>query len=258
MQSEFTLAVGFLDRLVAELDGEDVVGIILGGSHARGTAAALSDVDIALFVRDDAALRPKRYFYRDGLLASCGTKTAARVRADAADPSKAVWVVPGILEAAILLDKDGSLRNLMQDLARFDWAPLRRKANRHVSNLMMGLTEPVHKLANELHRGNEAGVAHVLPLVLAALTEAVAVYLGVLVQSDSTYFRQVQEAAGSNSEWAACHRRAAGLTGATLVERAKACLLLHRLTFQMVQAGMDAEQARVVEEANSRVAFVYE
>src|SRR5207249_4201988 len=58
----------FLNALVAELDDEDVVGIILGGSYVRGEATPYSDVDIARFVADASKLRPKRFLYRDGRL----------------------------------------------------------------------------------------------------------------------------------------------------------------------------------------------
>ncbi|HET9493114.1 MAG TPA: nucleotidyltransferase domain-containing protein [Chloroflexia bacterium] len=76
--------------MVAEAAGEDIVGTILGGSHARGTATLLSDVDIALFVRDEAALRPPWYLYRDGVPVSIGSKAAERVRADIAIPPRAL------------------------------------------------------------------------------------------------------------------------------------------------------------------------
>jgi predicted nucleotidyltransferase len=44
-----TLSYEFLNSLVAELDNDDIVGIILGGSYARGEARLYSDVDIACF-----------------------------------------------------------------------------------------------------------------------------------------------------------------------------------------------------------------
>lgn len=51
-----TLSEEFLNALVTELDNDDIVGIILGGSFARGEARPYSDVDIACFVRDAVKL----------------------------------------------------------------------------------------------------------------------------------------------------------------------------------------------------------
>src|SRR5690348_473596 len=109
-----SLPAGFLDELLPELDHEDVVGIALGGSYARGTATALSDVDLALFVREEAQARPKRFFYHRGLLVSVTTKSLAGVRADMTHPGRAPRVVPGIAECRVLVDKDGALTALLR------------------------------------------------------------------------------------------------------------------------------------------------
>src|SRR5438067_8736102 len=73
-----TLSEEFLNALVAELDNDDIVGIILGGSFARGEARPYSDVDIACFVRDAVKLPQKRFFYRDGRLGRCASRCCAR------------------------------------------------------------------------------------------------------------------------------------------------------------------------------------
>jgi predicted nucleotidyltransferase len=44
-QQVVSLTDDFLHELVQELDHEDIVGIMLGGSYARGTATRYSDVD---------------------------------------------------------------------------------------------------------------------------------------------------------------------------------------------------------------------
>ncbi len=251
------LPAAFLEELVSELDEDRVLGIILGGSYARGNATTLSDLDLALFVRDEAEAKPRRYFYRRGLLVSVVTKSITGVRTDMANPRMATRVVPGISESRVLVDKDGSLAKLMHDLVQFTWAPLQESANRHVSYLMLMLTESIHKVANELVKGNDLGVAYTTDKLLAALTEAIAIQRGIMTQSDSTYYQQVQEAAGMHSEWTKYHRLAAGLTSASLDERAKACLYLYQLTMDLVRSALSEEHAQVAEEAIRRVAFVY-
>jgi hypothetical protein len=47
------------------------------------------------------------------------------------------------------------------------------------------------------------------------LTRAVAVGRGILIESENSYYRQVQEAAGLDSAWTRYHRTAAGLVTAT-------------------------------------------
>lgn len=251
------LPTEFLAELVGELDRAEVAGIILGGSHARGNATPLSDVDIALLVRETAQVRPRDYFYREGRLVSVTTKSLAGIRADMDKPQIAVRLVPGLSEAVVLLDKDGSVDALMQDLAAFSWATLQENANRCVSEIMLHVTEPVQKLANELLKRNAPGVAYATGQLLSALNEGIIVHHGIMVESDSTYCRQAEEAVGADSEWAKYHRRAAGLTSARLQVRAKACLHLHRLTLQLVRPVMSKEHAAVAEEAARRVEFLY-
>ncbi|HYT36981.1 MAG TPA: nucleotidyltransferase domain-containing protein, partial [Ktedonobacteraceae bacterium] len=54
------LSEEFLNALVIELNNDNIVGIILGGSYARNEATPFSDVDIACFVPDSLKPTPKR------------------------------------------------------------------------------------------------------------------------------------------------------------------------------------------------------
>ena len=46
----------FLQTLVTEFDNDDIVGITLGGSYARGNATPYSDIDLACFYKDEPSL----------------------------------------------------------------------------------------------------------------------------------------------------------------------------------------------------------
>jgi predicted nucleotidyltransferase len=256
LSATIVLPKGFLEELLPELDSEDVVGIGLGGSFARGTATTLSDVDLALVVREEGQVWPKKYFYHKGLLVSVAVKSIESVRADMKNPLRATRVVPGISEVKILADKEGLLGDLMEELDHFTWESLNDKAHRWVSYEMMTQAEPVQKVANELVRGNDSGVAYAVSKLLALLTTVITIHKGIMVTSDSSYYRQVYEAVGETSEWAACHRRAAGLTEASLTERAKACLRLYQFTLDIVKPVMSDEHLQVAEEAARRVSFM--
>jgi predicted nucleotidyltransferase len=256
LAASVVLPEGFLEELLSELDGEDVVGIGLGGSFARGTATALSDVDLALVVREEAQVRPKRYFYHRGLLVSVAVKSIESVRADMKNPLRATRVVPGISEVKVLVNREGALADLMEELDHFTWESLDEKANRWVSYEMMALSEPVQKVANELVKGNAPGLAYAVNKLLGFLTTVITVHKGIMVKSDSSYYQQAYEAVGEGSEWTKCHRCAAGLTEVGLTERAKACLLLYQLTLNIVKPVMSEEQLQVAEAAAHRVSFM--
>jgi hypothetical protein len=71
---------------------------------------------------------------------------------------------------------------------------------------MMLKVEEVHKLLADFQRGNEPGIAYAVAKLVAEMTTRLALYCGVLITSDSTYYSQVEEAAGSASAWTYNHR----------------------------------------------------
>jgi len=242
----------FLNALVAELDNDDIVGITLGGSYVRGEATAYSDVDIACFVKDEVELPPKRFLYRDNLLVSIGTKTVAGVRNDLLKPEKAILFVSGLHR--VLLDKDGSVTRLVQEIEAFRWEPLQKAADRYASFRMMALAERVHKVLGELLKRDELALAYVTSELVYALTEVVAVQQGVLVKSESTYYWQVQAAVGLDSDWSLCHRWAAGVDsvatkGSIVLTQAIAALRLYQETVKLLRPVLHQDHLTVAEQA---------
>ncbi len=242
----------FLNTLVAELDNDEIVGITLGGSYVRGEATPYSDVDIACFVKDEVKPHPKRFLYRDNLLVSIGTKTVAGVRNDLLKPESAILIVSGLRR--ILLDKDGTVTRLVQEIEAFTWEPLQNTANSYASFRMMTLAERVHKVLSELLKRDELALAYVASELVYALTEVVAVQRGVFVKSESTYYWQVQAAAGQNSDWTVCHRWAIGVDsiptqGSLVLTQAIAALRLYQETVKLLRPVLLQDHLAVAEQA---------
>lgn len=149
----------FLHMCVNEMDEECVTAIILGGSQARGDATRYSDVDFMRFVRLEEDTRPKRYVYRDGRLVSIGTHTITKYRAGLQDPEAAIFVVPSMREARILLDKDGEFAQFQQEVRAFTWEPLQERANEQAGTLLMLFTEYAHKIPGSLLMRDELALA---------------------------------------------------------------------------------------------------
>jgi hypothetical protein len=201
-----------IESITGELADEEIAGIVLGGSYARGDATRFSDLDFAPFLREGAPPRKKQLFYRDGYLVSISYKTVAGVRADTKMPNRAIWVVNGFKGAKVLLDRDGSIRGLMDEIDAFAWEPLQQAANEYAGASLVGSAEAVHKLLGDLSGSNDRALAFATANLLSNLTDLVAVQRGVLVKSDRTYYRQVQESAGPASAWTRYHNIAAGVT----------------------------------------------
>lgn len=241
------LSEEFLNTLVAELDEPDTVGIVLGGSYARGEANQFSDVDLACFAKDEAEPRRKWFLYREERLVSVATKTVAGVRAEMSRPERAIWVVPGIGNCRILLDKTGSVARLTEEIAAFRWEPLQSDADRYASYSVVMAAEQVHKIVAELTRRDELALSYAVSKLFQWLTEAVAVQKGVMVKSDNTYYRQVQEAAGADTPWTYYHTLCA--SEGTARTRGIAVLRLYCETVELLRPVMKPDHVRVVEQA---------
>ncbi len=247
------LSPTFFEALVAELDTDQIRGILLGGSHARGDATPYSDVDLACFVPDSFRPLRKRLLYREGHLMSIALKTLAGVHQQLTDPYQALWIVPSFQQARVLLDKDGSMRQLKQMVEDFAWDPLRTEAIESAGDLLTGDAEVIHKLLGNSWKGNLSGVAYATTGLFDGATMAMTLFYAVFITTDSLYYQEVEAAVGLDTAWTHYHRL---LTGATtsaddtssVQARGKLALQLYRETAQLLWPTLNEERRSVVEQ----------
>jgi hypothetical protein len=211
--SALELSEAFLNSLVAEHATADTVAIALAGSYARGDATRWSDVDIIRYATTMPATTEERYTLtiRDGRLVSVSATTIAAKQAELTQPELAIFAVPGLRQARILRDPSGALAALHQQAREFTWEPLRAAASAYASEMVIGLAEEAHKLLGALNRGDDSATLYAAHGAVLGLTRAVAVGQGILIESENSYYRQAQEAAGLDSAWTRYHRAAAGI-----------------------------------------------
>ena len=247
-QSFTSLPDGFLDALVNELDTPDVIGITLGGSYARGEATAYSDVDLACFFQEQTPLPLKQYLYRRGYLLSIAGLTVTGVRQRLSRLPDALLFVAGSRQ--VLLDKDGSVKHLLQELASFDWASLEQQAREYVSFQVAMLAEQAHKILSVCSQNNSLALSYATTKLLLALTEVMMVRYGVLIKNDSTYYQQVQQAVGLTSTWTALHQLVtAAQPRAAMQEQAHQVLHLYQETVKLAKLVMQPSHLAVAEQA---------
>ncbi|HLG61711.1 MAG TPA: nucleotidyltransferase domain-containing protein [Ktedonosporobacter sp.] len=248
-QQTISLSDEFLQALVQELDHEDIVGITLGGSYARGTATRYSDVDLACFWREGLRPPPKRFMYRQGKLISIKMTSVTEIREMLKRPQAVILFASG--KHQLLLDKDGSVARLLAEIEAFRWEDLQAAANENVSLWMMLKAEDVQKVLREFQQENAAGLAFAISNLVAELTLLTALCHGTLITNNSTYYQQVQEAAGLDSVWTRYHRIATGLEAgptdiAPLRAQGMAALHLYRETFAFARPVMQAAHVEIV------------
>jgi predicted nucleotidyltransferase len=247
------ISEAFLQAMVAEMDSDEVTAIILGGSYARGMATRYSDVDFARYVRVPPQAKKKRYFYRDGRLISVATLPLDYLEESVARPEVAIWVVPALREARILLDKDEVFGAFQQRLADFRWEALQARADAWASNALLLYTEFAHKALGALLRRGETALAFATQELFYMLTWALAVQRGVLMEGGNAYYHQVQEVAGKDSAWTRYHRLILCLEPfpphlSPVEARGLAALRLYQETVRLLHAALLPEDRKVIEQ----------
>jgi hypothetical protein len=244
-----TLSDPFIQSSLEKIDSPDVVGVGIVGSYARGQEAKYSDVDFDVFVRTLPESDYERYTLRywDGKLVSLKYTLLDDELAALSNPRRAIWAVPGLSGMEIVLDKDGSLRELQKMAQKFDYSLLRPLADEFAAEEIMGCAEEVHKILNGLARSHESTVLYATWGLVANILEAVAVHRGIMIVSENRYFDLIQESVGRDTKWVSAFRTAWGLdsTSSQYQSRGAAALALYRLTAAMFD-GLIPEKHREV------------
>lgn len=239
----------FLARLISEYDTQQVTGFALAGSHARGDATRYSDVDLLRFVSAEADVQKPIMRYADGVLLSVTTYSVERKTADLSLPGEAIWVVPTLRRMHILLDKRGEMAALQREAEMFEWASVKAAAEKQVSAEFGGWAEEVHKVLSGLARRDESALAYGTLALVLGMVHIVALARGVLVVSENTYFREVGEAVGVDSDWMRYLERTLGVGSASTVGmRANAALALYRETVRLVEPLLAQEALSIARE----------
>ncbi len=241
MERVDTLFNELLHTLATELSASDTVAMVLAGSAVRNAATAYSDIDLAHIMAEGYAGPEKRFHYRDGRLISVSMRTMSWWRRAVTQPERAIFLVPAMRDARILLDPEGEFSRYLRELQDFSWTPLQPAANRFAGAALAAQAETVHKILSALVR-NEGLFESVTPLALD-LTQIVAVQRGVLIETSAHYMQQIRHAVGDASEWSHFHRVATaqprpGEPSTTLREQGVAVLHLYLETFRMIESLM--------------------
>jgi len=240
----------FIQSVLNEIDSDDVTGVGIVGSYARGQESIYSDVDFDIFVSALPENEYDRYTmrYRDNKLVSLKYTLLDDERAALNDPQRAIWTVPGLIGMNIILDKDGSLAELQRRALKFDFSRLQKKANEFAAEEVMGSAEEVHKILNGLARGHESTVLYASWGLVKNLIEAVAVQRGIMIVSENRYFDLIQESVGRDTKWVSAFRSAWGLDpkSSQYQSRGSAALTLYRLTAAMFDGLIPNKHREVV------------
>lgn len=228
-----------LNSLADDLAGPETEAIIVGGSYARGNPTPYSDVDLVHFVSVAPRHSDRQYRYVGDRLISIATRTFDWHRTALTQPIRAIFVVPALREARVLIDRNSGFRTLQQELQAFRWEPLQAAANYHACRALTNGAEEVHKLLSARIRNDPAASFAAATALFFDLTMAVAVQRGRLIDGTHTYWAHVQAAVGHGTPWVRVHQQFVALdqqpsTTPLIRSRGQAALRLYMETARLL------------------------
>ena len=251
-----TLPESFLPSLIAELKTPNVIGITMAGSFSRGQGTPYSDVDLQLYVREKprgiiGSLELRQW---QGCLVSIHYDNIEEERAKLTEPWGAIWAVPGLRQAVILHDENGSLADLKRAAVKFEWSHLQPLADKFASAEISSCAEEVYKIISGLSLEQESKVLYACMGLVSGMAEILAVQRGILIETENRYFDLIQESAGLTSEWTRLFRLALGAetdpsTAQAYKVRGRAALGLYRQTTEMMSSVIAGEHREVISAA---------
>lgn len=234
------------DDLVARYVDGRTLALLLLGSHARGEAGPLSDIDLNRHVaapNDHGRL--DCHVDAAGRLVTVKTLQPARMAVAFGLPGKAVWQVPGLRHAVVLYDRGGNAAALIRQARAFAWSAIADDADRHVAGEVAQHAEEALKIAAGIAGAREAQVLYGVMGMVLGLAEAMVIHRRGFIDSENRLLAIALDRMADEPEWQHAFRIAAGHEAASAMERGRAALALYGETARIVAPLMAGEERRV-------------
>jgi hypothetical protein len=248
------------DRLAHRFDAPAVRAIVLVGSFARGDMNELSDVDLLRFCDGGIEADGDGSHLVEGRLVTVSSISPQAVEDSFTLPERASGSIAGLRTARALIDRGGHFAAIQARARAFVWdAEMQKRADVWAGEQMVGWIEEVHK---GLEGARSGGIGRMLNARFGlswGLSRVIQVQRGVLVESDNTFFEQIEAAVGPHGAWARLRRAAfaiepgGGRAPPTLREQVTAGLRLYVETARLLEDALTEEARPLVEATVARI-----
>lgn len=233
-------------EVTSEFVARGATAVVLMGSHARGDAHPLSDLDIPA-ISDAPALGS---VLRGGRLVVSDSLRPNQVRASFTSVAQCVTYVPGWRRAITLHDPTGIAAALRADAHAWDWNTVGDAAcDQHVAAGMTGLAEEVHKLVAALDRRRHWTAAVQRSVLALQLAGNMAVRYRILYETENELWDLI--AARMGEQWSRAQGTAFATGGEAFEDTCRTALMLYALAAREALPLLSVEQLAVVRHACS-------
>ena len=182
-----------LKAMMPQLLRENVLGIAIVGSYARGDATPYSDIDvIALLSPTSQPPEEPTIDLYQGIYRVVQYRTEAQMRKSLTDPARAIYDVVGLQQMLILYDPMGILRELQLEAEQFVWDDaMTAKADELLNREMLGWQEECYKAMSGLRHKQEGHMLLGLYGLTYGLVRLMLIAKGVLLESENAFFDEL-------------------------------------------------------------------
>jgi hypothetical protein len=192
-------------EVASELVAEGARAVVLAGSHARGKATDLSDIDLYAIGSGPAyGLRVVR-----GRLVAISWRTEEDEHRALSEPASVGEVVAAWRSARVIHDPDGVAAGLKREAAAFDWSSISAACDTWVAEATVGYAEEVLKLVAARHAGDHLLAAVQRSVLALRLPRVMAVHHRLMYETENRLWHLAAEAMGDEP----CSERRRGLRG---------------------------------------------
>ncbi len=248
------LSEHLLKSITSRFINEAVEAIILVGSYARGNAKPDSDIDITLYLKDPDAISEFKREQYEGYQLSIFKTAPDHHKKSLKDPAALIWSLDYLRTAKALYDPHGTFASLQKEAQDFQWSSIQEAANVASSHKLEKYTEEVIKIVSGLKEKDDYAILNALSWLYMGLPMVMAVYRGILLTNESTFFQTVLHGVGEQSDWAKYFTIASGIkiissNYSAMQTRGIAGLYLYKETFNLMKESIDANDQATINNA---------
>jgi hypothetical protein len=247
-------------QLIRRFDGPGVRALVLMGSFARGDPGPFSDIDLLRLSETDDPVDADGSHLIEGWLTAVTTIGPAALEASFREPERVVHAIKGYRTGVALIDREGSFAEVQTRSERFVWdEEMQIRANAWASSQMVGWIEEVHKGLEGLRSGGIGRLLNARFGLSWGLSRVMEVQRGVLIGSDNSFYEEVADAMGKESEWVRLRGAAFAIeregteAAPPLRQQVVAGLRLYVETARLLEGSLTPEAKRLIEHAVSLI-----
>ena len=188
--------------MAPQLIDEEVLGLAIVGSYARGDATPYSDINVISLMKPELKIpeEPRIDLYQ-GKYRVLQYRTEAQMKESLVLPERAIYEVRGLQQMLILFDPENILHGLQEAAHAFVWDQnMIEQADKYLNKEMILWQEECYKAMSGMRFYQEGQMLLGLYGLTYGLVRLMLIAKGILLQSENAFFDELTQAYSQDQE----------------------------------------------------------